>query len=93
MPQVSWIAVIVSAAVAFVLGGLWYGPFFSKAWMREMGVGPDFRPRISRSVLFAVAITLNFIAAIVFGLFVGPAPSPALALGAGAAVALAWLLL
>ena len=90
MPQVSWLAVIVSTIAAFVLGGLWYGPFFSKPWMREMGVGRDFKPRIARSILFTVAIVLNFIAALVFGLFVGPSPSPALALGAGAAVGLAW---
>jgi Protein of unknown function (DUF1761) len=90
MPHVAWTAVIVATVAAFVLGGLWYGPLFSKPWMREMGVGRDFQPRVSRPTLFAVAIALNFIAATVFGLFVGPAPGPALALGAGAAVGLAW---
>jgi hypothetical protein len=91
MPNVAWIAVIVATISAFVLGGLWYGPIFSKPWMREMGVGRDFQPRVSRPLLFAIAIALNFIAAVVFGLFVGPAPSAALAVGAGAAVGLAWV--
>jgi MFS family permease len=91
MHHISWIAVIASAVAAFVLGGLWYGPLFSKPWMREMGVDRNFKQRIARPVLFGLAITLNFLAALVFGLFVGPAPSLLLSLGAGAAVGLAWV--
>ncbi len=34
-------AVIVAAALTFVLGGLWYGPLFGKAWMKETGVTPE----------------------------------------------------
>ncbi len=90
MPHVAWFAAVVATVAAFVLGGLWYGPLFSKPWMREMGVGRDFKARVSRPVLFAVAIALNFVAAVVFGLFVGPAPRPVLALGVGAAIGLAW---
>ena len=30
-------AVLVSTVLAFVLGGLWYGPVFGKAWMAAMG--------------------------------------------------------
>ncbi len=56
-----------------------------------MGVGRDFKPRVSRSVLFAVAIAFNFLAAVVFSAFVGPAPSPQRAIGTGAAVGLAWV--
>jgi hypothetical protein len=91
MLQISWIAVIISTFAAFILGGLWYGPLFSKPWMREMGVGRDFKPRLPRPVLFGVAITLNFVAAVVFAAFVGPAPSLAGALGAGTAIGLAWV--
>jgi hypothetical protein len=91
MPPINWLAVIVSTVAAFILGGLWYGPFFSKPWMREMGVGRDFKPRVSRSVLFGLAITFNFIAALVFAAFVGPAPSLQRAMGVGMAVGLAWV--
>ena len=31
-------AVIVAAALSFVLGGLWYGMLFGKAWMKETGI-------------------------------------------------------
>jgi hypothetical protein len=91
MFQINWFAVIASTVAAFILGGLWYGPLFSKPWMREMGVGRDFKPRVARPVLFAVAITLNFVAAVVFGAFVGPAPSLLAALATGAAIGLAWV--
>jgi hypothetical protein len=77
--------------MAFVLGGLWYGPLFSKPWMREMGVGRDFKPRVARSILFGLAITLDLVAAVVFGLFIGPRPGFRAALGTGAAIGLAWV--
>jgi hypothetical protein len=91
MPEIKWLAVFVATAVAFVLGGLWYGPLFSKPWMREVGVGPDFKPRYPMAVLFGVAIGASFICAVVFAAFVGPAPSPGLAIGAGLAVGLGWV--
>jgi hypothetical protein len=37
--NVSWIAVIVSAVLAFVLGWLWYSPMlFGKKWAAALGV-------------------------------------------------------
>ncbi len=29
----NWWAILVATVVAFVLGGLWYGPIFGKAWL------------------------------------------------------------
>jgi len=33
----NWWAILVSTVLAFVLGGLWYGPLFGQAWMQAMG--------------------------------------------------------
>jgi hypothetical protein len=41
MVPVNVIAVLVSALVAFVLGALWYGPLFGKAWMNTLGMNMD----------------------------------------------------
>src|SRR4051812_25771133 len=41
MVPINLLAVLVSAIVAMVLGGLWYGPFFVKPWMRLMGHDPE----------------------------------------------------
>ena len=37
MMEVDWLAIGVATVVAFVLGGLWYGPLFGKAWMMALG--------------------------------------------------------
>ncbi len=34
---INYIAVLVVTAAGFMLGGLWYGPLFAKAWMQEVG--------------------------------------------------------
>ena len=34
-------AVLVCSVAAMVLGFLWYGPLFSKAWVKEMGWDPN----------------------------------------------------
>ena len=59
--------------------------------MREMGVGRDFKPRMSRGMLFGLAIALDLIAAVVFGVFLGARPTLRAAIGTGAAVGLAWV--
>jgi len=41
MVPVNYLAVIVSAALMMVLGGLWYGPILGKPWMTLMGFDPQ----------------------------------------------------
>jgi len=45
-PQIhlNWLAIVVSVVVAFLVGGLWYGPLFGKVWQKEMGVPLDAKP-------------------------------------------------
>lgn len=40
MPQVpiNYLAVLAAAAASMIIGGLWYGPLFGKAWMRLSGL-------------------------------------------------------
>ncbi len=39
--SVNWLAVIVSAVVAFFIGGAWYGAIFAKAWVSVHGFAED----------------------------------------------------
>lgn len=39
--MINWWAVLVAAVLAFVIGGVWYGPLFGKAWMAELGKTED----------------------------------------------------
>jgi hypothetical protein len=70
---IQWLAVLVAALSAFVLGGIWYGPLFRHAWCREAGVDPDAKPTHSSHV-FARAFVASFIAAAAFAWLIGPAP-------------------
>ena len=61
----NWIAIIVATAAAMVIGFLWYGPVFGKAWMalsgRGMGEGSAAGPLYALTALaaFIEAIALN----------------------------------
>lgn len=36
--DINWIALLVAAASSLVVGFVWYGPLFGKAWMKESGM-------------------------------------------------------
>ena len=38
--DVNWLAILVAAIAWFILGALWYGPLFGKAWMAATGIDP-----------------------------------------------------
>ena len=60
------VAVLVTALAGFVIGGLWYGPLFSKAWMKASGVTPGNMTTAQTVRLFGTAYVINVI--IAFGL-------------------------
>ena len=41
MELINWWAVLVATVLAFVLGGLWYGPLFGQAWLSALGKTED----------------------------------------------------
>ena len=80
--QINWLAVLVAALSAFVLGGLWYGPLFKHAWCREAGIDPDAAPKHPGRV-FGTAFVASFIAAAAFAWIIGPAPGLRMAVISG----------
>ena len=38
---INYLAVLVAAAISFVLGFVWHGPLFGKAWREARGVTPE----------------------------------------------------
>jgi hypothetical protein len=38
MANANLLAILVAAACGFLVGGIWYGPLFGKAWQREIGL-------------------------------------------------------
>ena len=35
--SLNWLAIIVVTVIAFVIGAVWYGPIFGKAWLVALG--------------------------------------------------------
>ena len=89
--EVNWLAVAVAGVSAFVLGGLWYGPLFGKAWMRHSGMTEDRIKAGSPAKIYGGALMLSLLAAFVFAMFLGPKPGVEFATGAGFAAGLAWV--
>lgn len=63
--QVSWLGVIVGAAIYFVLGAVWYSPvLFAKPWQAAIGWDPARQPPQMNPMTYAVPALLYLIAAI-----------------------------
>ncbi len=56
-------AVLVAALVSFVIGGLWYGPLFGKAWMKAWGLSEEDLQKGHPALVYGGAFVLQVIAA------------------------------
>lgn len=58
----NWLAILIATAVAFVLGGIWYGPIFGKAWMRAIGKSEsDIKPSATPYIISFVTALVTAI--------------------------------
>jgi len=80
--DLNWLAVIAAAVSAFVLGGIWYGPLFKRAWCREAGIDPDSAPPHPARI-FAVAFVCSLLAALIFAASLPPSANAAQGFGLG----------
>jgi len=92
MPAVSLTATVIATVLGFVLGALWYGPLFGVRWKSEIRtvaeeIGRDLRP----VKIYGVTFLLGFVAAYVFGLYVGPNPGLAFSTVTGVGTGLCWV--
>lgn len=91
MPEVNYLAVLLAALSAFLLGGLWYSPIlFAKPWMRLTGQSEETLKSGSMAMIFGGAFLLNLIAAWVLAMFLGPMELQ-YAAAAGLSVGLCWV--
>src|ERR1700730_18428773 len=96
LPSVTILAVLVSGAVIFALGGLWYSPaLFSKKWVALMGKTEEqMRAAASSSptgIMFLGAFVCGLLVAWTLALVINHFGSPTAAGGAEIG-ALCWLL-
>ena len=69
--SINWLAVSLATVSAFIVGGLWYGPIFGKAWMAEMGFTEEDLKDANMAKIYGTAFILEFIIALQLALFLG----------------------
>jgi hypothetical protein len=71
--SLNWLAILVAAISAFVLGGLWYSPLmFVKRWMKETGITEEKTKQTNMLKVFGFAFLLSLIASFFLAMFLGP---------------------
>ena len=70
--NLNWLAIIVAAVSAFVLGGLWYSPLlFAKRWMKETGITEESTKNANMIKIFSLAFILAVLASFFLAMFIG----------------------
>lgn len=71
LETVSWVGVIVATIAAFALGAIWFGPLFSKPWMRGHGLDSEsVEAGPPLPALLGVQLLVTFITAAVLALII-----------------------
>jgi hypothetical protein len=90
--NLNWLAIIVAAISAFVLGGLWYSPLmFVKRWMKETGITEEDTKNTNMIRLFALAFLLSLIASFFLAMFIGAKAGVGFGAMAGFMAGLGWV--
>ena len=69
---VNFLAVFVAAISAFVVGGIWYGPLFSKPWQALMGLSDEKIQSGHPAMVFGPALVLTLVQATALAALLGP---------------------
>jgi hypothetical protein len=90
--NLNWLAIIVAAVSAFILGGLWYSPLmFAKRWMKETGITEESTKNINMIKLFSLAFILSMIASFFLAMFIGGKAGAGFGALAGFMAGLGWV--
>jgi hypothetical protein len=90
--NLNWLAIIVAAVSAFVLGGLWYSPImFVKRWMKETGITPESTKNNNMFKVFGLAFLLSLIASFFLAMFIGAKAGAGFGAVAGFMAGLGWV--
>ncbi len=90
MPAVNWLAIIAAALSMFVIGGLWYGPFFARPWQKAAGLSDEQLKSANMPLIFGLAFVLSLLMAANLGFFVAGVPDLGAVIGYAVAAGLGW---
>ncbi len=57
----NYVAIIVAGIIAWVLGAVWYGPIFGKAWQQETGITDEEAQKGNMPLIFGTSALLMMI--------------------------------
>lgn len=90
--QVNLIAVLFAALSAFVIGGIWYGPLFGKAWMDAHGFTEAMlRDRFNPVKTYGITFVLSLVTAYTLAIFFDGDPTAATGAGIGLVIGGVWV--
>lgn len=90
--EVNFLAVLVAALSAFLIGGLWYSPvLFLKAWLDGAGLTEEDTQKGHPGKVYGGAFAMTFIAATVLAVVIGNHKSLAGGLHWGLFVGVGWV--
>lgn len=90
--NLNWLAIIVAAVSAFILGSLWYSPLmFLDRWRKETGITKDSTKNTNMGKIFGLAFLLSFIASFFLAMFIGTNAGAAFGALAGFMAGFGWV--
>ena len=63
--EIHWLSILVAAVSGFLVGGLWYGPIFGKAWQAARGLNDDAMKNANMPMIFGLTFVLNLFSAFI----------------------------
>jgi len=70
--DINYLAVLVCALVPMLIGAMWYGPIFGKAWMEAVGkTEEDLKKDFNPAKTYGLTVVTNFVVAYVLARIMG----------------------
>lgn len=89
--NINWLSIIIAGVSAFLIGGVWYGPLFGRAWMKEFGFTEEDLKQRNIPKTFGLSLILALFAAINLDLFIGAEASLSFGAMAGLLAGIGWV--
>jgi Protein of unknown function (DUF1761) len=67
MANANLLAILIAAISGFLVGGIWYGPLFGKAWQRAIGMSDDDVKSGNMLKIYGTAFLFNVLSAVFLG--------------------------
>ena len=67
MANANILAILIAAASGFLVGGIWYGPLFGKAWQCAIGLSDDELKSANMIKIFGITFLFSLLSAVFLG--------------------------